>query len=98
MAVRFKPTPHMMFPDESVGLMQGNWVVFRLQPEEGVLSTFIAKRPGPEICLTSVTSKFLYAEEFATFGADDVYDQADAGGFIRLLSLSSRIAAQKEAT
>ena len=35
----------------------------------------------------------LYSEDFATFGADDVYDQSHAEGFIRLFSLSSRIAA-----
>ncbi|WDE04757.1 argininosuccinate synthase [Thalassomonas viridans] len=35
----------------------------------------------------------LYSEEFATFGADEVYDQKHAEGFIRLFSLSSRIAA-----
>jgi argininosuccinate synthase len=35
----------------------------------------------------------LYSEQFATFGADDVYDQSHAEGFIRLFSLSSRIAA-----
>jgi argininosuccinate synthase len=35
----------------------------------------------------------LYSEDFATFGADDVYDQKHAEGFIRLYSLSSRIAA-----
>mgnify|MGYP003110859393 FL=1 len=35
----------------------------------------------------------LYSEEFATFGADDVYNQKDAEGFIRLYSLSSRIRA-----
>ena len=33
----------------------------------------------------------LYSEAFATFGADDVYDQQHAEGFIRLFSLSSRI-------
>jgi len=38
----------------------------------------------------------LYSEEFATFGADDVYDQSHAEGFIRLFSLSSRIAAFNE--
>ena len=37
----------------------------------------------------------LYSEEFATFGADDVYDQSHAEGFIRLYSLSSRIRALK---
>jgi len=35
----------------------------------------------------------LYSEAFATFGEDDVYDQKHAEGFIRLYSLSSRIAA-----
>ena len=37
----------------------------------------------------------LYSEEFATFGADDVYDQKHAEGFIRLYTLSSRIQALK---
>lgn len=37
----------------------------------------------------------LYSEDFATFGADDVYDQSHAEGFIRLYSLSSRIAAMQ---
>jgi argininosuccinate synthase len=38
----------------------------------------------------------LYSEDFATFGADDVYDQSHAEGFIRLFSLSSRIEAMKK--
>ncbi len=33
----------------------------------------------------------LYREELATFGEDAVYDHADAGGFIRLWGLSSRV-------
>ncbi|RKF21443.1 argininosuccinate synthase [Alginatibacterium sediminis] len=37
----------------------------------------------------------LYSEDFATFGADDVYDQKHAEGFIRLYSLASRIKALK---
>lgn len=37
----------------------------------------------------------MYSEDFATFGADDVYDQAHAEGFIRLHTLPSRIAALK---
>jgi argininosuccinate synthase len=39
----------------------------------------------------------LYSEAFATFGADDVYDQQHAEGFIRLFSLSSRITALTQA-
>lgn len=38
----------------------------------------------------------LYSEDFATFGADDVYDQSHAEGFIRLFSLSSRIEAMNK--
>ncbi len=37
----------------------------------------------------------LYDERFVTFGADDVYQQADAAGFIRLFGLSHRVAALK---
>src|SRR5215469_3770530 len=37
----------------------------------------------------------LYDERFVTFGADDVYHQADAAGFIRLFGLSHRVAALK---
>jgi Tfp pilus assembly ATPase PilU len=35
----------------------------------------------------------LYSEDFATFGADEVYNQKHAEGFIRLLTLPERIAA-----
>jgi argininosuccinate synthase len=38
----------------------------------------------------------LYDERFVTFGADDVYDQADAAGFIRLYGLPYRVAALRD--
>jgi argininosuccinate synthase len=38
----------------------------------------------------------LYDERFVTFGEDDVYDQADAAGYIRLFALPMRVAALKE--
>lgn len=38
----------------------------------------------------------LYNEEFSTFGEDEVYNQKDAEGFIRLFSLSSRIGAMNK--
>jgi argininosuccinate synthase len=38
----------------------------------------------------------LYDERFVTFGEDDVYDQADAAGFIRLFGLPNRVAALRE--
>ncbi|MDR3304717.1 MAG: argininosuccinate synthase [Clostridiales Family XIII bacterium] len=43
---------------------------------------------------TAAKSGFsLYSEEFATFGEDEVYNQADAEGFINLFSLSMKIRA-----
>jgi argininosuccinate synthase len=36
----------------------------------------------------------LYREDVATFNRDDVYNHADAGGFIRLYGLPLRIKAQ----
>lgn len=38
----------------------------------------------------------LYDERYVTFGADDVYDQADAAGFIRLYGLPYRVAALRD--
>jgi argininosuccinate synthase len=38
----------------------------------------------------------LYDERFVTFGEDDVYNQADAAGFIRLYGLPLRVAALRE--
>ncbi|MCL5254544.1 MAG: argininosuccinate synthase [Gammaproteobacteria bacterium] len=38
----------------------------------------------------------LYSEAFATFEQDEVYQQKDAAGFIRLFSLASRIRALKQ--
>ncbi|MGC9360356.1 MAG: argininosuccinate synthase [Anaerolineae bacterium] len=39
----------------------------------------------------------LYREDLATFGADDVYDQADAQGFINLFGLSLKVRALVDA-
>lgn len=38
----------------------------------------------------------LYREDLATFGADDVYRQADAEGFIRLFGLPNKVAAMRD--
>jgi argininosuccinate synthase len=48
----------------------------------------------------SVTSRqsahALYDERFVTFGEDDVYQQSDAAGFIRLFALPARVRALKD--
>jgi argininosuccinate synthase len=38
----------------------------------------------------------LYDERFVTFGEDDVYEQSDAAGFIRLFGLAARVRALKD--
>ena len=38
----------------------------------------------------------LYDERFVTFGEDDVYEQSDAAGFIRLFGLAQRVRALKD--
>jgi argininosuccinate synthase len=38
----------------------------------------------------------LYDERFVTFGEDDVYEQSDAAGFIRLFALPARVRALKD--
>ena len=46
------------------------------------------------VTIVGRTSPFaLYDERFVTFGADEVYQQADAAGFIRLFALPQRVAA-----
>ena len=50
------------------------------------------------IILAGVTSPHsLYSEEIATFGADDVYDQGDAAGFINLFGLPIKVKAMLDA-
>jgi argininosuccinate synthase len=48
----------------------------------------------------SIASRFsdhaLYDEAFVTFGEDDVYQQSDAAGFIRLFGLPQRVRALKD--
>jgi glucose-6-phosphate 1-dehydrogenase len=66
--IDFKPTPHLMFPIEMPGHLQNNILTFRLQPNEGILHTFLAKQPGPDICLRPVTMDFRYD---TTFGIEE---------------------------
>lgn len=55
-----------MFPQDHEADALNNLLTFRLQPDEGILQTFLAKQPGAEICLRPVTMHFDYA---STFGA-----------------------------
>ena len=58
----------------------------------GEVTVRLYKGTAQPVARTSPHS--LYREDLATFGEDSVYDQADAGGFIRLWGLPSSIAAR----
>jgi glucose-6-phosphate 1-dehydrogenase len=62
--IYFRPTPHLMFPIEAPGRLQHDRLTFRLQPDEGIIQTFLAKQPGPDICLRPVTMNFRYDKAF----------------------------------
>ena len=63
-AIGFKPTPHMMFPLHGGHPGHGGVLVFRVQPDEGIVQTLAAKQPGPDLALSTVTMNFRYAEAF----------------------------------
>lgn len=67
--VVFKPTPHVMFPLEDREYLHNNVLAFRLQPEEAIIHTFLAKQPGADMCLRPVTMNFQYD---TTFGVDEL--------------------------
>lgn len=48
---------------------------------------------GQAVATQRMSPNSLYDESFATFGQDEVYNQADAAGFIKLWSLPQRISA-----
>jgi len=49
---------------------------------------------GSVIAVGRRSPQSLYNPELATFGEDAVYDQRDAGGFIRLWGLPAKVFAQ----
>lgn len=66
--IEFKATPHLMFPVDKKERMHRNVLTFRLQPDEGIIHTFLAKQPGAELRLCPVNLRFLYN---TAFGIDE---------------------------
>ncbi|MGE0703823.1 MAG: glucose-6-phosphate dehydrogenase [Vicinamibacterales bacterium] len=63
-AIRFKPTPHLMFRGQRSRPSHNSVLVFELQPDEGIVQTLAAKQPGPDLAVGTVTMNFRYAEAF----------------------------------
>jgi glucose-6-phosphate 1-dehydrogenase len=61
--IRFHRTPHMIFRRTDTGLVP-NRLVIRIQPDEGISLTVVAKEPGPDLKLGPVPLDFKYGEVF----------------------------------
>jgi glucose-6-phosphate 1-dehydrogenase len=59
-AVRFKRTPHLMFRPLRDRAPTANWLLFNIQPDEGIALTFEVKQPAGEMRMQSVDMQFDY--------------------------------------
>jgi glucose-6-phosphate 1-dehydrogenase len=63
-AVRFHQAPYTLFRGTEVERMNPNWMILRIQPDEGIALEFAAKRPGPSVKLSTVSMDFAYRTYF----------------------------------
>src|SRR5579863_7982325 len=63
-AIRFHQAPYALFRGTDVERMNPNWMILRIQPDEGIALEFAAKRPGPSMKLSSVSMDFAYKAYF----------------------------------
>lgn len=65
-AVQFKQVPSLLFRDTSIEHLTPNFLVLRIQPDEGINFQFGAKIPGPTVQMGTVKMDFCYADYFGT--------------------------------
>jgi glucose-6-phosphate 1-dehydrogenase len=65
-AIRFHQAPYALFRGTHVERMNPNWMILRIQPDEGIALEFAAKRPGPSVKLSTVSMDFAYETYFKT--------------------------------
>ena len=75
-AIRFHQAPYALFRGTDVERMNPNWMILRIQPDEGIALEFAAKRPGPTVKLSNASMDFAYK----TF-----FDMAPSTGYETLL-------------
>jgi len=64
--VQFREPPLCFFEGTDVTHLPSDHLVMRIQPDEGIQFTFLAKRPGPEVGVQPVTMEFDYSSSFMT--------------------------------
>jgi glucose-6-phosphate 1-dehydrogenase len=65
-AIRFKEAPCALFRRTAVQSPPPNWLLLRIQPDEGIALQFGAKIPGPVAKLGEVRMDFKYKDYFGT--------------------------------
>ena len=68
-AIQYKRVPHLLFPSDGEQL-QPNFLVVRIQPDEGISLKFGAKLPGQRVRIRQVSMDFQYGTSFGTRSAD----------------------------
>jgi glucose-6-phosphate 1-dehydrogenase len=63
-AIRFKQAPYATFHDTPVDTLRPNWLVLRIEPDEGISLQFEVKRRGPVVDLAAVKMDFRYDDWF----------------------------------
>jgi glucose-6-phosphate 1-dehydrogenase len=63
-AIQFKRAPDVLFRNTPAGPLEGNRLVFHIQPDQGIELRFQAKSPGPSMLLQKVNMRFNYGEAF----------------------------------
>jgi glucose-6-phosphate 1-dehydrogenase len=62
--VQFKRVPTSIFKPLSADQLTSNQLTFRIQPDEGIVMRFEAKKPGPKLCIATVHMDFGFEEAF----------------------------------
>jgi glucose-6-phosphate 1-dehydrogenase len=65
-AIKFRSAPLTLFRDTPIESLAQNFMVLRIQPEEGAALHFYAKVPGPNIRIENVRMDFKYEDYFDT--------------------------------
>ncbi len=63
-AIKFRSAPLALFRDTPIESLGQNFLVLRIQPEEGAALHFYAKVPGPNIRIENVRMDFKYEDYF----------------------------------
>ena len=64
MAIVFKPVPHSMFHSVGLDEFEPNVLRFRIQPQEGMFLSILAKRPGSKVCMSNLALAVDYKQVF----------------------------------